>query len=285
MSKMLGLLIIAAAFMLATGPLVTPKLGISESIRIARGDYPIIDYVHKFGLSRSMPASNEENIWSCGDTDGGDRDYPWATLNPTPTLYISSSSAADNFPIEVEGVDANWEFQSQTTNLDGQTTVELGSGLTWNRVFRAKNMDPDGDSLAGDVYIHTDSDAGADGIPDSTANTVGCIAFGFGDEQTLMSLYTVPADYDAGYLDEVCVGVNRQTTAVVDFVMAVRQNGIAPGPFQTKFAFSAANTSGISCKVYDPPLRIPAKADVQVLGTSTAVNTTAYATFSIDLVR
>ena len=146
--------------------------------RVALGAERGIGALHKFGFNPQVDAA--EDIWDYGG------DYNW--LASADTLYASSSHAGDTMIIHVTGLDANWEEQAAIVTLNGQSQVEIGSGITWMRCFRAFNAN-DVD-LQGDVYL-AQQDTLTLGVPDTATKIVAMIRLA--DQQTLMSIYTVPA--------------------------------------------------------------------------------------------
>jgi len=146
--------------------------------------------VCKFGRNPDVDSGQVHDIWDYGG-DGLGETYTWPTDAATTTV-VSSDDTDDNvdgdgaLTVTVDGLDENFHFVRQTVTMAGDTPVELDTDLI--RVFRAK--------------VAT---AGADGTNAGTtdvkhgATILARISIGFG--QTLMALYTVPADHDL-YLAE-----------------------------------------------------------------------------------
>ena len=159
----------------------------------------------------------------------------------------------------MQGTDGNYEFQEATVALNGVSTEVIGSGIVWRRIFRAF---PDA-AVTGEVYIHTSSDAGLDGIPDNPATEILAMVSS-AEQQTMMSIYTVPDDYDAAYLRNWCMSnfggggadpVTFRLRAVTPSSTASRtQQKMIVGP----------NVS--ICVPIEPPLRFPARSDIEVTG-------------------
>lgn len=129
----------------------------------------------KFG--RNIDTDSGDDIWD------GSAPYPFPAAAATTT--IKSGSADDAYggtgatTVLVEGLDANYLPISQTVRMNGITAVTLDD--EYLRVFRAKVVDSgSGDINAGDIQVL------------HTATVLAQISTGIG--QTLMAIYTMPAD-------------------------------------------------------------------------------------------
>lgn len=151
-------------------------------LEVARGAISGVARVHKFGYNPAIDADTDpEDVWDAGGL------YPF--LAAPATLYASSSSGSDTFEYTVVGLDADWNEQTATVTLTGQSQVILAG--TWIRVNRAYNSS--GTAAVGDVYIAEESTGGdlVGGVPQTATKIKAKI--GIGNEQTLMSIYSVPA--------------------------------------------------------------------------------------------
>jgi hypothetical protein len=221
----------------------------SEQVAMADERIPGYKPVNKFGLNPSV-AIAEEDVWDQGGT------YVFASS--AEALQVSSSNSADTgIEITVIGLDANWDEQTTTVNLDGtdaQTAVTIPT-LTWIRQFRAFNSDST--DLLGDVYISTDGTATPGGVPAS--NIRSKIQIGFG--QTEMAIYSVARNKKA-YIYRYYFASGRNNASltyklkVKEFggVFRVRHNGESfRDQVQHNFAACA-------------PLMIPEKSDILLTG-------------------
>jgi len=136
----------------------------------------------KFGYNAAVGVT-EETVW----TQGGVYSY----LAAASVLKISSSSVADAvagtgaLTVQIYGLDANYAEINETITLTGQTAVN--STNSYLRIFRmVVRSAGSGGANAGVIYAGTG--AVVLGVP---ANIYAEIAIG--ENQTLMSLYTVPA--------------------------------------------------------------------------------------------
>lgn len=148
-------------------------------LEVSKGNVPGHSCIQKFGRNFDIDTGTDpEDCWSQGGT--------YAFLSSAQTLYASSSDADGDQDIVIEGLDANWDEQSQTVTLNGQIQVAIAG--TWIRVFRAYN--DDSTEIAGDVYI-AETDTLTGGVPD-TATKIK-VKIDVGKDQTLMAIYSIPA--------------------------------------------------------------------------------------------
>jgi hypothetical protein len=118
---------------------------------VGRGAVPNTQHIHKFGENPDIDDATQEDIW-----DGGGS-YTFTTT--AATYYCSSSSVADTVPIEIQGLDANFNMKTVKVLLQGQTKVTLSG--TWMRVFRIKNLGASNN--AGDIYVY-ENDTVSNGV-------------------------------------------------------------------------------------------------------------------------
>lgn len=140
-----------------------------------------VAFVRKFGsnesVANSVSVSSPETVW-----DGSN-----LYVFPPDTgisLQISSANAGDTQQVIIEGLDQDFLHKSWTGNLNGTTHVNLEG--RWTRVFRGYNNDST--SFAGAIDLHASGNASPSYL--KMTNT---------DNQTLMAVYTIPANY-TGYL-------------------------------------------------------------------------------------
>lgn len=82
------------------------------------------------------------------------------------TVYLVSSSASDTGTFDVQGLDANGDFQVQEVTATGTTPAAVPG--TWNHVQRVVSKSADN---AGTVYVSTDSGA----IPTTVGDQIQCV--------------------------------------------------------------------------------------------------------------
>jgi len=240
-------------------------------IEVAKGNVAGSSLVSKFGQTPDIgTASDPQDIWDFGPTLQR-YVYPSAAA----TLYISSSDNNDTEDINVQGVDASWDHQAQTQTLVGQTKTEIGTGLTWFRTYRAKNIGSA--DLAGTVYIYEDDTITA-GVPDTDAKVKAVIRptveASIHNNQTQMAIYTIPLG-KTGYLFDWGASVNRTGVSgnkEAALVLSVRSFG---GIFQVKQNVTLNNEgTTVRDREWRGPLVIEAKSDILVTCLEVVSNST-----------
>jgi len=202
------------------------------------------NYIHKFGsnpdVSNSVSAITPETVWD------GSIEYTFPPDAGTG-IQIKSSQATDSQEFIVQGLDENFENQYWTGNLNGTNDVNIDG--TWSRVFRAFNNGTSG--IAGSIDIHASGDA----------STVYAKVLA-GNDQTLMSIYTVPAAC-TGYLLGYHMSANNPgSSSEIGYTTQIktRQYGKV---FRVQEVMSVT-TSAFAQNTYPFPLQLPPKTDVIV---------------------
>jgi hypothetical protein len=238
----------------------------SDGLAIAKGDVTGHTFIHKFGEAPDFDSTDGEvNIWD-GANDGGINKMVYTYSTDADIDTISSSNAGDTQTIEVQGLDTNWAFSTETATLNGQTKVVLSEPL--RRVFRLKNTGST--DLSGDVYCYVDTTISG-GVPTTTGPVRAIIQTG--NNQTLMAVYTVPAA-KTGYLRDwysVLAGASKST----NYKMRLWARPFG-GVFQLKHV-SALNENGTSAlqHKYEEPEVFDAKTDIALTVEITAGSITA----------
>ena len=196
--------------------------------------------IHKFGSNPNLSndKSAEETIW-----DGEDL---YAFPNDSgETLQIQSSDDTDTQEIVVMGLDENFEEKSETITLTGTSSTSLDG--SWSRVFRAYN---DGSTdLAGDVIIHKDSDVSKVYAKILSVNN-----------QTLMALYTIPANYTGYLLKHHCSAQNTDSSSSINFVIHIKTREFSK-VFRTKSIVSCS-TNQSETENLPFPIKLEPKTDI-----------------------
>lgn len=127
---------------------------------------------HKFGAVPSMGNNQTGTIWDIDDTE-----YPWDALAVPDVINVERNDSSDNgLVVTVQGLDENFDYQSEDITISGANTLGTKLFKRVNRAFingAAKNE--------GNIDIEA---GGAGGT------TVARITQELG--QTLMGVYTVP---------------------------------------------------------------------------------------------
>ena len=156
-----------------------------------------------------------------------------------------SSSPNDNQSIVIEGLDANFNIQTWEGNLNGLTPVSVPA-LTWSRVYRAYNSDDT--DLEGNVEIR-----------DSISLDVYAKILD-GNNQTLMSVYTIPSDCKGYLVKYQATAYNPQSASEIGFILHMCTR-IFEKTFRTK-SITSVGTSHAIIQEFPFPLELPPKTDI-----------------------
>lgn len=234
-------------------------------MNVARGLVPGHSSVERSAYMPATP-STETSIW----VEGGI--YPHGTWTSAGVLYIASSSEADtNLDIFVEGLDSNYNYQSEnvfTNASNGTTTVTTTK--QYIRIYTATVVSASSNSSnAGDIRFR---------ITSASGTVVAHIGPSLG--VTKLSQYTVPAGH-TGYIQYGDVatfknGAGNQSGLVK---MMVRPFG---GAFVA--AFMAQVSNGYYRNDFTVPLPVPAKADVDVRILTDSTGATVSSNYQLILI-
>jgi len=217
---------------------------------------------HKFGAVPSLSINTSGTIWDVPDTL-----YPWTALDTPAVVNVERNDAADTgLIVTIQGLDADWNFQSEDITITGADQV--GTKL-WRRVNRAYVSSGTAVVNVGDIDI----EAGAAG-----GTTVARITAELG--QTLMCVYTIPAGY-IGYLYHGTMTV--QANADATGFMFVRRNSVGT-TFRVGHTFEVGGGSQYNYNFAFPP-PIPEKSDIDVRAAVRSNNARVTAAFDILLVE
>ena len=229
--------------------------GAASNIPIASGQLDGYSHINKFGFSTNISiggGSNFNTIWN----DGGLYDY---ASTPTTATVTSTDSDDNGGVVTIIGLDSNYNDATEDVTIGGAAGTVL-----FLRVFRVilKTPGPGQTSNVGNISIIIDTAKRAEIL--------------IGNGQTLMAIYTVPAN-KTGYLLKLQASPSKNTD--VQFRLVTREFG---GTFLVKGQFG---TFGVPVTYdYPVPIVIPEKTDIEIQGK--AGNTCAAgAIFDIILVN
>ena len=213
-------------------------------LEVAKGNVAGHSFIHKFGANFDIDTNSDpETIWSAGGL------YPWSSLSSAQTLYVLSTDAGDTMDVEIQGLDADYELQTETVTLTGTTAVTTTN--TFLRVFRmSADANNDGDitarvtSASGTIVAQIDTDYA----------------------QTLMAVYTVPAGKTA-YLTALDTSVQKNKDAQVRLFQ--RPTGEA-----FRIAHMAETFESSYRYDFTIPLKFPEKTDLEVRASEVESNNT-----------
>ena len=225
------------------------------------GHYPLL----KFGTRTLIAANIQSLIW-----EGTNALYTY--LASAERLKISSSSSSDTSngvgarTVSVLGLDANFLEILEVITMNGITPVETSN--LFIRIFRSY-VSTCGTSLTNVGKITITNNAG----------TVEQAVVNANDGQTLMTMWTVPADKTA-YMVQGTTSTDSNKGARVSFFTRLNDGGILY-PWQIKYR--AYLFSGNEIFPFVIPFKILAKTDIEVRVTTPASAgvTSAGATFEL----
>jgi hypothetical protein len=223
--------------------------------------------IHKFGAVPAMSQNTNGTIWDENDTI-----YPWSTIDTNGVLTVtvvepnneaSTSTAHDGDSVEIQGLDGDYNLQTETVTISGSSATTTNN---FKRVFRAKftnggSFDPNTKRI----------------LIKSGTTTVAKILEDLG--QTLMSIYTIPAGY-TGYL--MRLDVTAQGTATGSFKLFARPGGV--GSFQLKHVAEVNGVGGAYQLEYPIPQSFTEKTDIDARMHTLSNNGSYTCTFDILLV-
>jgi hypothetical protein len=232
------------------------QVGTSEpfELQISRGQIPAHYRLHKFGFNPLIDQT-EETIWDVG----GIYAYPSSAVKMTATSTDGTND--EDVQVTIQGLDADYNQLSETVTLDG-TGSEETSGF-FLRVFRA--------------FIEGSQEPSGTINITNTGTTYARITLG--ENQTLMTVWTVPAGYTA-YLfqkDVTCLTEANNKFGTIRLIS--RKLG---GVFRThdKFALQNAHTE-IS---YTTPIPFTEKTDIEIRAIGSSSNSALHVSAALDIV-
>ena len=227
---------------------------LAEAIHIASGDTKGVSHINKFGATNGDITAG--TIW---DGNAAAVIYPY----PTNSVVAITSDAADSGDngkaVLVEGLDASFHAVSETIN------VAATGSTVFSRIFRARMVDANND---GDVSLTMGGTVAAKIIEDKA--------------QTLMAVYTVPAN-KTGYLIKTQMGSDKASTnAAIKYTLMARDTDDG-NVFQIKGISYAAGGQNVTAE-YPVPLRFEEKTDIRMDVVAASGGQTCSATFDLILV-
>lgn len=230
-------------------------------VRAALGENGL-SAVNKFGYVDGV-TTTEETIWS----EGGIYVYPSAATTMTASSDNTNDALAGSGAkrIEVQGLDANWDEQTITVEMDGQNGVTISPDLI--RVNRVKVLD-DQDAL-GNIYVG--SGTITTGKPANVYSKVDV-----GENQTLQTVYSVPRGKKALLF---LLGTSSAKNEEITVSLKARPFG---GVFQTKGKIDIYQNA--PSRLYPAPRVADEKTDIEMRAIGTAVASRVSGEFTMVLV-
>lgn len=196
------------------------EAGIPFYLQVAQGTVEGYSNVSKFGYNPTVGLNTFESIWQ------GSNAYPW--MSSADYLQVLSSSANDTSAgtgartVELQGLDSNWNVQTETVSMNGTTAVTTTNQFL--RIFRARVV-TGGTSLRneGDITIRDQSTSTTRAlITDGATNGMG---------QSLMAIYTVPAGKTAYVVN---INFSSAKDQEQEYRLMARDNTVANAAWNVK---------------------------------------------------
>lgn len=221
---------------MATGYLTEQNLQISRGL--VRGAYS----VNKFGYNSDVPSNAFETVWD------GSNLYAYASTPGVATVTSTDTTDDNGGTVQVFGLDANYNLVDETLTIGG------GAGsVTFKRVFRAILITANtGTTNEGTISVTVDSVAVAKILP--------------GNGQTLMAIYTIPAN-KRGYFLQLDVGSSKDLEHEIQLVV---RNGVSGNVWQTKSFITTRG--GFLEKNFLLPIEVAEKHDIEVRAKASATS-------------
>lgn len=232
-------------------------------MEVPLGNVPGQSSINKFGANADITKDTKEDVWDLGT------DYPFTANGIAPITHIHSGSTSDTEPIEIQGLDIDGILTTQTITLNGTTLVALTTPL-W-RVFRLKNIGTS--DLIGVVDVANSGD------------TVIYAQINIGNNQTLMAIYTIPANKTAlltKYYATVVPSTNKDPTST-RFSVWMRDTTIN-GVFQLKHVVGIPKAGAMVEHAFDPYPKITQLVDIKITALPIGENGDVAAGFDLILI-
>jgi hypothetical protein len=181
-------------------PMSLGALGSYADNIIAGADDRILKFGSNPNVSSNVSVSSPETIWD------GSTEYVFPPDAGTG-IQVKSDDSGDSQEIIIQGLDENFESVSWTGNLNGLSAVDVDG--SWSRVFRAFNNDSF--DFAGDINIHASGD-------DSTSYAKIIDV----NNQTLMCVYTVPANTTGYLIQYEASAQNTQSSSSIGYTLHLK---------------------------------------------------------------
>lgn len=211
-------------------------------LEVSKGNIPGASSVLKFGYNADIDSgSTPEDVWSNGGIYTFPSSASLASIVSSSTNDTSAGTGART--ITIEGLDSNYNLQSETITLNGTTSVN--SNNQYIRVFRAYVVTAgSGEVNAGNISITVSSVIVAH-IPADVG-------------QTQMAIYTVPAGYTA-YLLGWNGFVVKKNAGVATLEFWERKDAVKK--MKSQMTVSVSGTTNFS-NTLTSPRKITEKTDI-----------------------
>lgn len=245
----------------------TSKITNDFNYDISLGNYDNKKLEFKFGRNTSI-GSAEEVVWDAGGN--------YTFLSTAEYINVSSTSSSDAngdvgaWNVIINGLDENFNEQSETVVLDGTTPVQTQK--QYLRLFRAFVIESGNTSVIGGA-----NQGDISFISDTTTTLQAKILEHNG--QTLMAIYTVPAGKTALITGGTfAIGQGKECVFKGKFRNCSTENCV----FSDKYSVELFESAFFA--TFPTPLPVPEKTDIVITGQNGATTVTASASFALVLV-
>jgi hypothetical protein len=238
-------------------------------LEVAAGNLAGRAVVNKFGRSTAITTTNVWEVWD------GNAAYVYpATALMTKVSQTVDQSALRGAVIEVQGLDAQWNLVTQNVTLDASlTTTPVTMGTPLIRCFRMKVLaDVVTDSP---VRVHNDAEDQDYAIISS------------GNNQTLMAIYTVPANksaYVTNYYATANPGAGAPGTFNVSLWGQDNANSYKPQLKHIQGVSADVDAYGRMQHFFQPYYKFTEKTDIILKGAPVGASIDVSAGFDLILV-
>lgn len=222
-------------------------------------------WTNKFGYNGDVDTGAAgEDIWNQGGVWAAPTTHRQHNIVSTSVADVGSSTGAHT--INVVGLNHQGREIEEEVLLNGQTDV-----LTENFYQRIYRM-----------YVILAGSGGANaGIITATAVTDGTVtaSISIGDNQTLIAIYTVPAN-KRGLMNILNVSIDPSNNTTVTMNLMSRKKGEV---WRVKSRFILTNVYPSHTIIFNPPKRFTAMEDIKVHAVTSANNIAIAAGFDVQL--
>lgn len=242
-------------------------------IEVAKGNIPGHSVWHKFGRNEEIDTANDADIWDRGRA--GDAGYTYTYPTVARVHNLVSTNTNDSYPsgsgarrVQVIGLDANFNEQSEVVNLNGANNVP--TIYSYSRIFRM-------------IVIAAGSTGYNEGDITATAQVDGSVSaqINTGNNQTLMAVFTIP-NGKTGYMLKYYISVNKRTLVDADLFLLERPYNQV---FQLKHVLGGHGQGGTPyTHLFLSPRRLEARTDIRLRASVSANDADISGGFEILLV-
>jgi len=259
---------------------VQPEFGMALASGWLANTWSTAGTVNKFGRNEDADTT-EDSIADISDLGGPIRCFTNITTSVEVVNVTSDSDSDAALGVTVEFIDGSWDKQTEALTLGAdagtgtaQSLLNSGTGvLRINRAFATST------ALTGNIYLHTDTDAGVDGIPDTLLTDIVAVITA-GQNQTLQACYTVPNGMVALLTQFCTTNINKAANATATFRL---RKSVAGAASRVQEVLEIGE-SIYQCTEHDPPIVFVEKTDIELTSVMSGNDGAATGTFDLLVV-